>query len=90
MKTHFYTGPSEKTLHVATVDNWTAGYAESLPVQFGGVWYQIVALECVADGAAFVVLTVAQERPAAHMRFCLPADYREHLDRRVLAMREAK
>ena len=92
MKTHFYTTTKnarterETVTRIATVENWTAGYTRGLPLFFGGVWYQLLSLECVADGVAFVVVVVASNKPQDRLDFMLPDWYREHLEARIRAM----
>ena len=92
MKTHFYTVTKNKrtgletVTRIATVENWTAGYTRGLPLHFGGAWYQLLTLECVADGVAFVVVVPASEKRQDGVEFVLPDWYREHLDVRVRAM----
>ena len=95
MKTHFYTITKSKltgneTAHrIATIDQWTAGYTRGLPLQFDGAWYQLLSLECVADGVAFVVVVPASEKRQDGVEFMLPDWYREHLEARVRELGEA-
>jgi hypothetical protein len=89
VKTIFYTATKNKrtdteiTNHIATVEQWTAGYTRGLPLYFGGTWYQLLSLECVADGVAFVVVIVASDKPQDRLDFLLPDWYRVHLETRV-------
>ena len=85
MKTIFYTATKTTATHVATVNNWLAGYNEGLPVRFDGRWFQVMRLECVADGTAYVVLSDVQVS-AKDLSYDPVGGHIAHLEKRILAM----